>query len=55
MQLDASQFVLVTKYYGHQAKEDEMDGICSMTGEMKNTHKILVRKPEGKLSCGGYY
>jgi hypothetical protein len=30
-----------------------VDGICSILGEMKNTHKILFWKTERKRSCGG--
>jgi hypothetical protein len=32
--------------------EDEMDGACSMHEEMRNVHKILVGKPEGKRPLG---
>jgi len=34
-------------FYGDQVKEDEMRGAC-ITHEMRNTHKIFVRKSEGK-------
>jgi hypothetical protein len=27
---------------------DELDGTCSIHGEMKNAYKVLVGKPEGK-------
>jgi hypothetical protein len=27
---------------------DEMGGVCSTHGEMRNAYKVLVGKPEGK-------
>jgi hypothetical protein len=35
-----------------RVKEDEMGTVCSTKGEKKNTHRILVGKPEGKRSVG---
>jgi hypothetical protein len=32
--------------------EDEMGRSCSMNGEKKNAHRILVGKPEGKRPLG---
>jgi hypothetical protein len=29
-----------------------MDGPCNMLGEMRNVHKMLVGKPEGKRPLG---
>jgi hypothetical protein len=31
-----------------------MDRACSMNGEKKNAHRILVGKPEGKIPLGRY-
>jgi hypothetical protein len=53
MQLYASQLALFTKYHSHHAKEDEVGGIGSISGEVKNRHKILFRKSERKRPCGG--
>jgi hypothetical protein len=33
-------------------KQDEMVGLCSKHGEMRNAYKIFVRKPEGKRPLG---
>jgi hypothetical protein len=33
-------------------KEDEMGRACSTRGERRNTYRIFVRKPEGKISLG---
>jgi hypothetical protein len=33
-------------------KEDEIYGVCSTNGEVRNTNKILVGKTEGKKIFG---
>jgi hypothetical protein len=33
-------------------KKDEMDGACSVHGEIRNAYKSLVGKPEGKRPLG---
>jgi hypothetical protein len=35
-----------------QIEESEMGGACSMYGESRCAHRILVRKPEGKRPLG---
>jgi hypothetical protein len=30
-------------------KGNEVSRACSMLGEMRNAHRILVRKPEGRM------
>jgi hypothetical protein len=35
---------------GNQIKENEMDGTVARMGEMRNSYKIVVGKPEGKRS-----
>lgn len=41
-----SEFVLFTKDV--QIEEDEMGGVYRLHGDLRNAHKISVRKPEGK-------
>jgi hypothetical protein len=40
------------KYYNDQIKEDEMGRACSTHGEKRNAYRILVGKPEEKISLG---
>jgi hypothetical protein len=35
-----------------KVKQDEMGRACSTIGEKRNTHRILVGKPEGKRPLG---
>jgi hypothetical protein len=37
---------------GDKIKVDEMSGICSMRGDMRNEYKILVGKLEGRKLLG---
>jgi len=37
---------------GDETKRDEIGRACSMYGEMRNTYKILVGKPEGMVHWG---
>jgi hypothetical protein len=45
--------VLFTKYkWNDKVKEDEMGRACSTNREKSNPYRILVGKPEGKISLG---
>jgi hypothetical protein len=35
-------------YYDGEIKEDDKGTICTSTGNMRNAHKSLAGKPEGK-------
>ena len=37
---------------GDQAKSNEMGGACSIYGERKGAHRVLVGKPEGSRPLG---
>jgi hypothetical protein len=39
-------------YKGDEVKEVEMEGACSMHGEMRNAYKIFIGKPVGKRLIG---
>jgi hypothetical protein len=39
-------------YYGDEIKEYEMGRVLARMGEIKNTYKILVGKPEAKRPLG---
>jgi hypothetical protein len=42
-----------TKYYDDRIEEDEMGGgLVARMGDMRNTHKIMVGKPERKRPLG---
>jgi hypothetical protein len=40
--------------YNNEVKECEIVGHVACMGEMKNTYKILIRKPEGKRPLSGH-
>jgi hypothetical protein len=40
--------MLFDYYYGDQSKMNRWTGNIAHTGEMRNPHKILVEKPEGR-------
>jgi hypothetical protein len=43
----------LSKYnQNYQVKEHEMGRACIVTGEKRNTYRILVGKPEGKRPLG---
>jgi hypothetical protein len=49
LQKDEICIVLFTKYkYNDQITEDEIGGACSINGENRKAHRLLVGKPEGK-------
>jgi hypothetical protein len=45
---DPYRLVRYTKYYANEVMKDEMGGACNMY--MRNLHKRLVEKPEGKCT-----
>jgi hypothetical protein len=44
-------FCILTEHYlGDKTEKNEMGGACSMYGERKVAYRMLVGKPEGKIS-----
>jgi hypothetical protein len=44
---------LLTKYRsGNKIEKNVMGGACSAYGERRGVHRVLVRKPEGKIPLG---
>jgi hypothetical protein len=43
---------VISSLQSRQAKKDEVNGVCSTQGKIRNAYKIVLGKPEGKRPLG---